>query len=318
MAAIEEKGTPISDNLDIDDKDNDAQAAVKSPPGPSPLPNRRRTIGFLLIFAILVGATISVLMSVNFADTNNGALPLSDPDQGLLDTQYPIMEPSNSPSIHPTESESAAPTSKPSLVPSMAPTVPQMGCRRDRFDNEGNRQENNHLFAGSYVCSNDSDQRYRFGIDPETANLILRDSLTGQVRTYYWNEWHWNESSSLPSDQLTAEQTNSATLSLTAEPTVLDYFFTLSTKGAFRIWRVQRTEDYQVYEKNLHWELPSLFEIPTVYEDCLLKHDCPYMHLHEDGVMVLAWLDFENSEYFDGWMEKNIRRCYAFNTTDSL
>jgi hypothetical protein len=477
MAPIEEEGAPIADDLDNVDKDTDAEAPMECPLSSPPNNDRRlftatrRKMGLLilLILAIIGGTYVAVVMLVDSDASNTEVSSGNDPDQALEDTRFPRIEPTFPPTFKPTLS--AAPSFTPSSLPSMAPTVPQMGCRRDRFDNEGNREENNHLFAGSYVCSDDADKRYMFGIDPDTANLIWRDSLTGQVKTYYWNEWHrlyleaeekmkeenekkrqlaeayfffeipknatsfdstaiqhyqlsenytvahsdscvewyrhtneddefhtfymihynctekslerqfaiinkerqlndkeplvfeegrvalavedgtdeptaspsfvptyvpsrtpsnvpWltNAPSAPPSSQPspqpsvlpTREPTTSPTIFRTAELTVLDYFFTLSTTGAFRMWRVQRTEDYQIVQKTLHWELPSLFHITTVYEDCLKTHDCPYLHLHQDGVMVLAWLDFENSEYYDGWMEKNIRRCYTFNTTDSL
>jgi len=276
------------------------------------------------------------------------------------------------PTSTPTTSE--VPTATPTQSPTAAPTIPEMGClgtRRDngdRFDNEGNSEGNNKLFAGQYVCSTpDPDQdyirRYHFGIEPETGNLIMKDIKENTRRTYYTNEFHreylqqqqqqenrrkliesdWNEtfigdtaSSSfyLGNTTMDSEETDFSQEPQTAKDgtneypiderlttaaaAVLDYYFSMSTEAAFRIHRVQRTEDYQIVQEEVLWELPSTYNITLVYKNCLKTHDCPYLHLHRDGVMVLAWLDFALSEWFDGWMEKNIRRCYNFNTTDEL
>ena len=201
------------------------------------------------------------------------------------------------------------------MLPSAAPTIPEMGCvadigKRDgdRFDNEGNRELNHQLFAGQFVCSTPHEgsngvRQYQFGIDPDTGDLILLNALDGTRRTYYTNEYH--------RAYLQRQEEKE-------EDTMLDYYFSLTTEAAFRIHRVQRTHDYRIMSEELLWELPSTYTISSVYEDCLYTHDCPYMHLHRDGVMVLAWLDFELSPYYDGWMEKNIRGCYDFNTTDKL
>lgn len=172
----------------------------------------------------------------------------------------------------------------------MAPTVPVLGCRGDRFDNEGNHQKNNRLFAGQFVCSDDEDQRYWFGLDPATGNLIWKDTQQDLLKTYYFNIFGY------PAEELAAQTQDNGDDGV--EPTILDYYFSLSTEAAFRIHRVQRTEDYQILEETLHWELPSTYNVTIVYEDCLFTHDCPYMHLHHDGVMVLAWLDFALSKWY--------------------
>ena len=212
----------------------------------------------------------------------------------FIPTESPSFSPSTlsptvtiAPSASP--SSSSSPSSAPSYYPTMAPTVPVLGCRGDRFDNEGNRQKNNRLFAGQYVCSDDDNQRYWFGLDPNTGNLIWKDTQLDIFKTYYFNEYGY------PAEETAEQKEGNRTDDET--PTVLDYFFTLSTEAAFRIYRVQRTEDYEILEESLHWELPSTYNVTIVYEDCLFSHDCPYMHLHHDGVMVLAWLDFSLSKW---------------------
>ena len=46
--------------------------------------------------------------------------------------------------------------------------------------------------------------------------------------------------------------------------------------------------------QNIHWT-----------ERCLRKFDCPYLHFHSDGVMVLNWIDDDG-----GWIEKNVKKIY--------
>jgi hypothetical protein len=252
----------------------------------------------------------------------------------------------------------------------MAPTVPPLGCRRDRFDNEGNEEDNNQLFMGQYVCSDDVDQTYWFGLDPATGDLIWYNASSQTTRTLYRNDWHRNflwqqqqeqlmganttttsrekhlpvdneehsvtSSSSNVSDcvQWVYNATTNATIPISFnleaqsnctseeaevnEPLFLDYYLALSTNGTLRIHRILRTMEYKIVDRIIHWELAPSYSISTVHEDCLFTHDCPYMHLHHDGVMVLAWLDFELSQWDDGWMEKNIKRCYDFDTQDCL
>ena len=91
----------------------------------------------------------------------------------------------------------------------------------------------------------------------------------------------------------------------------MDYYFTLGIEGTFKIHRISRTRDFEIVDEVLHWELPSIYDIDDVDEDCISTHDCPYLHLHQDGVMVLNWID-------GGWNEKNIKRCYNFDTDDVL
>ena len=163
---------------------------------------------------------------------------------------------------------------------------------------EAERQRR-RLEGGSLVGNNSSGAALN-----STTNDTINDTNSSFVNT----------NMTTPSNDTAARQS----LAVHDEDTVLNYYFSLSTEAAFRIHRVQRTEDYQVLSEALLWELPSTYTISSVYENCLYTHDCPYMHLHRDGVMVLAWLDFDLSPYYDGWMEKNIRGCYDFNTTDKL
>ena len=333
--------------------------------------DRRQKLGLLAValLSIISGAAIAIL--VLFAKKSSGSGSPTTHSTNTKNINEIVQSkrllqksdtPTETPSISPTTfsptttiapstvpSTSSSPSNSPSYYPTMAPTVPVLGCRGDRFDNEGNRQKNNRLFAGQYVCSDDDDQRYWFGLDSTTGNLIWKDTQTDQLKTYYFNDYGYPEEEETKSND---DITNNK------EPTVLDYYFSISTEAAFRVHRVQRTEEYQIVEESLHWELPSTYNVSIVYKDCLFTHDCPYMHLHHDGVMVLAWLDFALSKWYvlafffcisvcgyfrirkahspsfflhifylsfvsfyiriDGWMEKNIKRCYNFNTTDKL
>ena len=379
--------------------------------------DRSQKLGLLAVVALtlLGGLAIAIVVLVPSKNNNTTSSSSSSSDHQserfLQNTFVPSSPPattaaasfsptaSSLPSSSPTTSAapsyaptvSPAPSTLPSSSPTMAPTVPALGCRGDRFDNEGNMERNNRLFAGQYVCSDDDEQRYMFGVDPTTGNLILRDTLTNQLKTYYTNEYHLQQQQQQQQEQdrrLIQSESQNEDITLTGNltvnnnstssnsgidmdegeevesiqdcgegipaheesdtavslvktnhndcaddvndlgldnpsavvvvesameeqplanttqeddddaPTVLDYYFSVSTEAAFRIHRVQRTEDYQIKEETLHWELPSTYNISLVYKNCLKTHDCPYLHLHQDGVIVLAWLDFALSEWY--------------------
>jgi hypothetical protein len=276
---------------------------------------RQQKVIITLVVGLTIagGIAIAVVSLVPLGEINHGAgsspQRLVNADATMAPTLSPIptSPPSATPTIAPTESPTSAPTMAPTESPTSAPTPMTLGCRGDRFDNEGNSEKNNRLYSGQFVCSDDEGQRYHFGLDPDSADLIWYDTFTDHKKTYYTNENAFIDGCTDNSSQGIC---------------VMDYFFSLNTKGAFRIHRVERqgfdSETNEPIEVEvLHWELDSNYNISTVYENCLKTHDCPYLHLHQDGVIVLAWLDFVLSPW-DGWMEKNIRRCYDFPTTDVL
>jgi len=354
--------------------------------------NRSQMLGILIVVALTWVAILAVMivtLTPSKHDGNESNSAVTNGDAKNLEstaTLAPTLSAINN--NKPTATSTKAPSSPPTTSPSMAPTIPVMGCRGDRFDNEGNLEANHRLFAGQYVCSDDEDQRYWFGIDPETGNLMMRDSLTAQIKTYYTHQTRRNLADAdstlaymeeleamsvvidhsdtkyyndcgeeIPTEDFIKEVASSisgsktkthdnvnsnctdknvdtktdddieeveeadtnttTTATTTSTPLFLDYYFSMSTEAAFRIHRVMRTADYNIVAEALHWELPvSNYNITQVYKNCLKTHDCPYLHLHQDGVMVLAWFDYTLA--WDGWMEKNIRRCYDFDTTDEL
>ena len=48
----------------------------------------------------------------------------------------------------------------------------------------------------------------------------------------------------------------------------------------------------------------------TYHHMCLYpkpKLDCPYLHLHPDGVLVLNWIDDDNNQ----WMDRDVKQQYV-------
>ena len=75
-----------------------------------------------------------------------------------------------------------------------------------------------------------------------------------------------------------------------------DYHFSLQTNGTFVLngspdnWKVEPKHKMQLSEQ------------------CLQDHDCPYLHLHAGGVLVVNYID-----KVEGWQQKNILRMYNFS-----
>lgn len=110
------------------------------------------------------------------------------------------------------------------------------------------------------------DNRYMFGMDD--GSLIWKDCTTGETKKYY------------------------------KKGDAGDYFI-MDETAKFTI----HGEDGQ----QVKWEKNCKATV-TKYEKCLSKpeYDCPYLHLHRGGVVVL--------NYIDGWdwISKNIKKMYDF------
>lgn len=64
-------------------------------------------------------------------------------------------------------------------------------------------------------------------------------------------------------------------------------------------------EDQEIDKVEVNWfRKVNVDGIQYSYR-CLPKYDCPYLHLHNDGVTVLNWIDNEGS-----WNERNIKKLF--------
>jgi hypothetical protein len=186
-------------------------------------------------------------------------------------------------------------TAKPTDAPVAAWKHPEPGCLGDRFDNE-NMAKNNRLYAGQFICSKDSERRYHFGVS-ETGDLILKDTQTNDIQTVYQNTQESNNNKNSIQDNGSKATTTSGS------DNKYDYYFSLHTDGTFKMHRVNTLHG----KEKLQWKLKPKYNM-TLYESCLADHDCPYLHLHSDGVLVLNWIDTASSD----WIVKNFNKAYEF------
>ena len=76
------------------------------------------------------------------------------------------------------------------------------------------------------------------------------------------------------------------------------YYFSLQTDGTF----VVHGSDPDQAE----WTVAPNYKMHLT-EQCLQEHDCPYLHLHAGGVLVVNYLDKQAK-----WQQKNILHVYSF------
>jgi hypothetical protein len=124
------------------------------------------------------------------------------------------------------------------------------------------------LYSGQAICNHE----YRFGLSSRDGTTSLR--------------WHNCDSG----DIVALYSTNKK-----QEDTV---YFELQEDATFQI---------RSGSKEILWEKPSTRKIHATPE-CLQDPDldCPYLHLHKHGNVVLNWINDDNGE----WMDRNIQRCY--------
>lgn len=71
-------------------------------------------------------------------------------------------------------------------------------------------------------------------------------------------------------------------------------------------WLLLRVNgDLEIYnlENQMRWKRQAKFEMTNA--SCLAEYDCPYMHLHNDGVLVLNWRDSNGA-----WQMERIKKAY--------
>ncbi|CAB9515170.1 expressed unknown protein [Seminavis robusta] len=185
---------------------------------------------------------------------------------------------------------SSAPTANPTQAPSLSPLpTPQpsamtLGCLPDRFDNEEmdlsvDPEVNfNKLYPGQFICSKPYNnptqdqphpQRYHFGLN-EAGDVVWIDTEANETKLIYENLHH------------------------------AQVYFSL---------RIDATMVLQDAQNNtVLWEGPAVnTRHPMSHTPrCLSNHDCPYFHLHSDGVLVLNYIAGDGA----GWIARNIFRVY--------
>ena len=129
--------------------------------------------------------------------------------------------------------------------------------------------QNESMSAGQAICSRDG--RYAFAMELSQSNnsvsLVWKDCGTGETKKYY------------------------------RKGDAGDYF-TMDENANFAV---------HGSEGQIKWEKDCRVSVKR-YPQCLSKpmYDCPYLHLHRGGVVVL--------NYIDGWdwISRNIKKMYDF------
>jgi len=168
------------------------------------------------------------------------------------------------------------------LLPSSFSSSPgyEEGCLPDRFDNEQMELVDpsvnfNKLYPGQFICSKPYDvNQYRFGVT-RLGNVVWKNTIAGESETEILFE-------------NTASHTN-IYFSLRIDATMV---ITDETTGLI-LW-----ESAPVNLKHPMSHYPQCLKDPY--------HDCPYFHLHSDGVMVLNYIPNDGA----GWQAKNLFQVY--------
>lgn len=242
------------------------------------------------------------------------------------------------------EEDSANATLDPTTTIQYHPPPPtEEECLPDRFDNiemdvldvDINIKR---LYPGQFICSKPyRANRYRFGLNLE-GSLIWKDTTRNQIHILRDNHnsgqkeeedvdsnaWCDREGNCHPKRD-DGEQCNADRKCLSdrcinniceaaadvvekavESSTPQKVYFELTTDGTMVIKSQQTTPGE---EEEVLWTRPAehLRDRPMIhYPRCLYNHDCPYLHLHADGVMVLNWINPD-----DGWQVRNFLRVYG-------
>lgn len=215
----------------------------------------------------------------------------------IIDDLPPPLLPQDSTTVEPSTSTFTNVPASPMTEQPHIQDDDDNGCLSDRFDNE-HMTKNTRLFPGQFICSKQNNQRYRFGITQETQALVLLDTETNTTMKVYYD----------PSAAATSN--NNATISTATSPRL--YFFTLRIDGTFVLqYQENKSRNKKAITPLVVWQKKPLYHGDvkmTLSEQCLPDHDCPYLHLHKDGVLVLNWIDSVDGN----WLSKNVNKVYGF------
>jgi hypothetical protein len=258
-------------------------------------PKYRKWLVFTVIgLAVLAVVMISVLVGVSTSYAKENASSSNAVD--VTGTTMTIADDSgntdggaiDTTEILPTGSEAPNTASPQTQHPSV-----RQGCLSDRFDNE-NMAENNRLYPGQYICSLDETRQHQFGLTT-SADLIFKDISTNETLLLFKNPYKKGK---------------------LAEAHPLEYYFSLTINGTFVMHMLNTTDP------NMEWA--ALWEAKPVYnieltEKCLPHHDCPYLHVHQGGIVILNWIGYTintGNELAvgndDNWQTQNFLKVYTF------
>jgi hypothetical protein len=154
---------------------------------------------------------------------------------------------------------------------------PSDDCLPDRFDNDQMDLVDptinfNKLYPGQFICSRPySANRYRFGVT-QSGNVVWMDtSAQGETVTLFENKHN------------------------------TDIYFSLRVDATMVVTDVTtRTVLWESSPVNLKHPMSH-------YPRCLSDHDCPYFHLHSDGVLVMNYIPDDGA----GWQAKQMFQVYG-------
>ena len=188
-------------------------------------------------------------------------------------------------------------TASPTTKPTEYNHVTRKGCLPDRFDNDqmdltvDPSVNFGRLYPGQFICSkpyskrDNSDkvsQRYRFGLTEDSLEVVWEDTVTGETIVVMERPIH-------------------------ATATDNSVYFTLTT-DATMIYHYQDTTNSTTATVEKPTAVNGLnHPMQLTPSRCLSNHDCPYFHLHSEGVMVLNYIAADGT----GWEARNFKRAYG-------
>lgn len=163
-------------------------------------------------------------------------------------------------------------------------------CQTDRIGHES------PLCPGQAICSTHRDHQYAFGLSADGV-FQWQDCLSGETVVFYNG---------------TAAADASAGGGTTADSSSCDLHFVMAVNASFQIFQQTTTthnddSDHDQKRLLLLWQSDCKKHV-AFYPQCLAPRpvlDCPYLHLHSGGNVVLNWIDQEGD-----WQSRNIQRVY--------
>jgi hypothetical protein len=269
-------------------------------------PKYRKWLVFTVIgLALLAIVMISVLIGVSTSSAKKSSHSSSSSSNANDATTLTIADDSGNTNggaidtgLNSTEGSTAlTSTSAPNTASQQTlPPSTRQGCLSDRFDNE-NMAENSRLYPGQYICSMDETRQYQFGLTT-SADLIYKDTATNETLLLFKNPYK--------KGKLTSNKVHP-----------LEYYFSLTINGTFVMNMLNKTDPNA--EWNPLWEAKPVYEIKLT-ENCLPHHDCPYLHIHQGGVVILNWIGYTINTGNalavggdDNWQTQNFLKIYTFD-----
>jgi hypothetical protein len=240
-----------------------------------------------LVAAVRTGGRASTSSSSSFDD--QPSTPQS-PTMGENNNKAPTIEdvarPKSSMAARPGSGH-VTPSTPPSLSSQQQPP-PSDGVSscEDYYDCQTDRMGHEQpLYPGQALCND----RYRFGLTREGV-FQWQECLGGS-----------NNTTQVFYDGATLNFTYSGIATSSSNQQRLH--FVMRTDATFQIVLLSGTGG----DESVVWEDTMTCGIVHVYKHCLSRPllDCPYLHLHKSGDIVLNWID-DNGH----WNDRNSKKCY--------